>query len=65
MSEVYPKILYYRSKDFLYEQYITLNKSIAQISRETSGLLSRGVITRLLKSYKLFDNDNKHVNQFK
>lgn len=65
MNEVYPKILYYKSKDFLYEQYITLNKSIAQISRETSGLLSRSVITRLLKSYKLFDNDNKHINQFK
>ena len=65
MSEVYPKILYYKSKDFLYEQYITLNKSISQISHETNGLLSRNVITRLLKSYKLFDNDNKHINQFK
>ena len=49
----------------LYEQYITLNKSISQISHETNGLLSRNVITRLLKSYKLFDNDNKHINQFK
>lgn len=60
---IYPMIIYYKSKDFLYNQYIVLNKSIAAINKEINNYVSRTVLSKLLKKYNLFD-PNKHINQY-
>ena len=63
MNNIYPNILYYKSKDFLYEQYVVLNKSVAQIEKEIDSIISRVSLTKCLKEYGLFVN-GKHVNQY-
>lgn len=42
------------SKDWLYVQYVELNKSANQISREM-GFISRSVIVKYLKKYEIWD----------
>lgn len=63
VKEIYPKIQFYKTKDFLYEQYVLLNKSIAQINREIENYVSRLVLSNLLKQYGYFDKD-RHINQY-
>lgn len=63
LTNIYPKIIYYQSKEFLYDQYVVQNKSIAQISRDIDNYLSRRLISKKLKEYKLFV-EGKHINQY-
>ena len=63
VDNIYPTIVHYKSEEFLYYQYVTLNKSIAQIAQEINNLVSRQTLTKLLKKYDVFV-DGKHVNQY-
>lgn len=58
---IYPKIQLYQSKEFLYEQYVILNQSIAQINRNIDNLISRNKLSKLLKTYQFFEK-GKHIN---
>jgi len=63
VEEIYPQISKYKSYDYLYLQYVSLGKSVAQIVREINGLVSRTTITKILKKHNLF-NEKKHINQY-
>lgn len=50
------------NKSWLIEQYLEQYKSVAQISREMK--VSRGVVTKSLYNFGLYDLRDKRVNQF-
>lgn len=64
IDKIYPMIIRYKSKEFLYYQYVISNKSVSQIAQEIDYLVSRQTLTKLLKEYGLF-TEGKHINQYK
>lgn len=49
------------NKEWLFNQYITLNKSVSQISKELH--ISRGTITKSLRNFNIYNLRERRVNQ--
>lgn len=48
--------------DWLYAQYITLQKSVSQISKELK--VSRGVVTKSLRNFNIYNLRARSINQY-